>query len=328
LILDVANAVEAVARGAQTFQEIAAEIEKVERQGRYYRRAAEILGFIRNIPGQNRAVVTGLGRKLLNGGQDERLRILTEAVLGQRLFQRVIPFLESKGPRGASKQELERFIETVTQPVGPTMIPRRVSTIVSWMSALRLVKEHSSKFVLQPLPQDILLVNYGDLDEPLFPRRYDLSEYQSTARRIKEEVGNVTALINEAARERANNSHKMLTDLVADRIRAAGAIPKCNSLIDLSTQISNRIYLFEIKSTTGDNHRAQIRRAISQLYEYRYIHNIDGAKLVVVIEQPPPAEEGWMVDYLVNDRELLIAWDGDRRSLHYPDSLRPDLSFL
>ncbi len=145
---------------------------------------------------------------------------------------------------------------------------------------------------------------------------------------MKRKIRNISVLINEAARERAGDSHQMLTNLVAGRIRSAGAIPKRNSLIDLSTELSKTIYLFEMKSTTKDNYRGQVRRAISQLYEYRYIHDIPDASLVVVTEHPPPSEVEWMVDYVVKDRKLLIAWDGDRATLHYPNSLRDALSFL
>jgi hypothetical protein len=86
--------------------------------------------------------------------------------------------------------------------------------------------------------------------------------------------------------------------------------------------------LFEMKSTTNQNVHSQIRRAISQLYECRFLQQVPAAKLVVVIENPPPQEKKWMVDYVVNDRKLLIAWDGDRRTLKFPAEARPDLHFL
>ena len=54
-----------------------------------------------------------------------------------------------------------------------------------------------------------------------------------------------------------------------------------------------RDYLFEMKSTTEDNPHAQIRRGLTQLYEYRYVQNVKEAKLVLVIENPLPRENGW-----------------------------------
>lgn len=96
------------------------------------------------------------------------------------------------------------------------------------------------------------------------------------------------AVVDDAARERANESHQMLTDLVAAKIRKAGAIPKRNRFVDLSALLRDDLYLFEMKSTTGGNVHSQIRRAVSQLYEYRYLQQVPTAKLVVVIENPPP----------------------------------------
>jgi len=83
-----------------------------------------------------------------------------------------------------------------------------------------------------------------------------------------------------------------------------------------------------MKSTTNDNVHAQIRRAISQLYEYRYLQRVPDAKLVVVVENPPPQEKRWIVDYVVKDRQLLIAWDGDRTSLQCPTAIGRELRFL
>jgi len=55
---------------------------------------------------------------------------------------------------------------------------------------------------------------------------------------------------------------------------------------------------------------------------------VPDAKLVLVIENPVPRDKQWLVDYVVNDRQLLIAWDGDRENLHCPNRLREELSFL
>lgn len=134
--------------------------------------------------------------------------------------------------------------------------------------------------------------------------------------------------IDAAALERADLAHQMLTNCVASKIRRAGAIPKQNRYIDLSATINNNQYLFEMKSTTASNTHSQVRKAISQLYEYRYIQNAPDAKLVVVIENPVPKDKRWLIDYVVNDRQLLIAWDGDRTNFHCPDRLRGELCFL
>lgn len=52
------------------------------------------------------------------------------------------------------------------------------------------------------------------------------------------------------------------------------------------------------------------------------------AKLVVVIENPPPQEKRWIIDYVVKDRNILIARDGDRKTLKFPAETATDLAFL
>lgn len=323
---DVIRTVEAVDRGARSFGEIARALGKVDRQGRYYRRAAEILGFIHN--SQNRSVLTARGREFLRK-PDDRARFLADAVLKSRLIQRVIPFLESKRARGVSRQEMEQFIEEVTEPVGQSMIPRRVSTVLSWLERINIIRERNERFQLSThLPYGIEIVEYEDAGEPLFPKRYTLEEYRSVARKIHQAQGYINVLINEAARERAEGSHQMLMNLVAAKIRKAGSIPKNNKYVDLSAAIHDELYLFEMKSTTERNVHMQIRRAISQLYEYRYLQEVPAAKLVVVIENPPPKEKKWIVEYLIKDRNVLIAWDGNGSTLQFPTETGSDLRFL
>jgi hypothetical protein len=323
---DVVRTVEAVGSGARTFADIARALGKVDRQGRYYRKAAEILGFIRN--DNNRSVVTARGRAFLDN-PPERAQRLAEAVLKSRLIQRVIPYLESKGSHGVSRAQMESFIEEVTDPVGASMIPRRVSTVLSWLERIGMVREHKGRYSLRGrLPAGVDIVEYDAPDEPLFPKKYALDEYKSVAGKVREAKGYINVLIDDAARERAEDSHRMLTELVAAKVRAASSIPKSNRYVDLSAVIRDDLYLFEMKSTTDNNVHSQIRRAISQLYEYRYLQEVPAAKLVVVIENPPPQEKKWIVDYVVNDRKLLIAWDGDRKTLQCPTEIGADLRFL
>ena len=110
---DVLNVVNAVGQGAQTFQDLAQYVNKVERQGRYYRKAAEILGLIKN--DQNNSVLTDLGRDFFNANNRNRKEIIKNAVLGAHIFQRMLPFFELH-PNGISRDEIEIFIGEVTDP--------------------------------------------------------------------------------------------------------------------------------------------------------------------------------------------------------------------
>ncbi|TAM82173.1 MAG: hypothetical protein EPN47_09500 [Acidobacteria bacterium] len=322
----VIRTVEAVGTGAQTDQDIADAVGEYDRrQGRYYRRAAEILGFLEKA-GPNQSVLTRKGQQFLRAPDRARDDLLAGAVLSARTMQRILPLLEDHRDRGVQRQQLESFLENVTHTTA-SMAGRRLSTIIRWLTRIGVVKELEGRLFIQNLPEGVGIVEYP-LDEPLFPETRDLREYQDIARRVRSAGNDIQVLVDANSRERANASHTMLTRLVAAKIRAAGAIPKCNALVDLAAEVGGNDYFFEMKSTTDGNSRSQVRRAIAQLYEYRYLQKSPAAQIVVVIERPLPTELNWMVDYVVNDRRLLIAWDGDGRTLHFPDAVRDQLHFL
>ncbi|MHC4984090.1 MAG: DUF7226 domain-containing protein [Planctomycetota bacterium] len=323
----VLKVVEAVGGGARTDQDIGQAIEMVTRQGRYYRRAAEILALIKRKEANN-SVLTPAGRDYLRARPHRKRLILLNRILSGKLFQRVIPFLESKMPEGCTKGQLTSFIAAVTAPTGPTMIPRRTATVISWLTEVGLLKVAASKYVLGTLPSEISHVAYTSDNEPLVPSHFILSEYQEVSHRTPTRGLTSAYLLNTVRAERANAAHLMLTNLVASKIRSAGAIPKCNRLIDLAARIKGKAYIFEIKSTNRRNAHDQIRRGISQLYEYRYQQRALDANLVLVIQKPLARALRWVADYLTRDREILLAWDDDRRSLHCPDRLKGKLAFM
>jgi len=327
VLADVLKVVEGVHQGKRTFQELSVYIDKVERQGRYYRRAAEILGLIQNQG--NRSILTTLGRRYLRANDEQKNQIVAKAVLSSRAIHRVIPFFEGRGESGVSRHELRKFIEEVTQQAGPSMIPRRVSSILNWLQSIGMVKEKNGQYVIQSLPAGVEILEFVP-DEPLMPPKHNLEEYQELSRKVGPSQKDVVILIDHAKRERANKSHRLLTDMVASRVRDAGAIPKRNKLIDLSAHISDCDYVFEMKSTTPQNVLKQIRQGISQLYEYRYLYfkQSTTVKLVLVIENPLPGNLEWLSEYLVKDRSILLVWDGDGKALHCSFGLKSELAFI
>ena len=132
---------------------------------------------------------------------------------------------------------------------------------------------------------------------------------------------------DQAALERAGAAHTQLVNIVAERVRQSGNLPKCNQLIDLAARINNEAYLFEMKSLTPGNARSQIRRGISQLYEYRYLQNLPNVSLILTIETPIPEQLAWMARYLEEDREIYLVWDGNNE-LFASNQTREYLSFL
>lgn len=319
--------IDAVARGARDDKAIAAAIGGLDaRQGRYYRRAAEVLGFTTR-DANHHSIVTPAGKEFANADSVLKQALFVRAVLSNPLFQRLLPFLEAKGATGATRDELELFLNAVAELGAASMVERRVSSYQGWLVKLGLAKMAGRRCVLDRLPAAVPLVRYESDEEPIFPNRYDLKEYQEQAQRVASKQEAIEYYVDRAKRERASTSHETLVSLMAERLRQRGAIPKANRYVDLSARLNEEDYLFEMKSTTEDNPHSQIRRGLSQLYEYRYIQNVEKAKLVLVIENPLPKKNHWMEDYLINDRGVLLVWDGDGK-FHCPPSIRKQLEFL
>jgi hypothetical protein len=321
---DVVRVAVAVQEGAQTYSRIADYIGKVDRQGRYYRRAAEILGLIVNT--DNTSTLTTFGNEFLNAPASVRPQLLHAAIINIPIFQRIIPFLELY-PKGVNRATLETFLSEVTT-MNDTMSARRIHSVVSWLIYLGLLREVAyHKYALVNLPQSAPVLEIQNNAEPLFPKSGELKEYVDAEERTRVAKELVAILVNEAATERADNSHRRLVNLVANRIRKAGSIPRSNKYIDLSTRRGKIPYIFEMKSITNDNARAQIRSGISQLYEYRYLQADPDAKLVLVIEKELPKPLLWMQDYLEKERQIRLIWDGDDK-LYASTETKAELSYL
>ncbi|PHQ30898.1 MAG: hypothetical protein COA80_13925 [Leeuwenhoekiella sp.] len=327
-LVDVIRTIVAVSQGARTYQQIAGAIEKVERQGRYYRKAAEIIGLIVT-PSQNQSILTQLGQVFIQTNPTLTNPILLRGVLNSRIFQRIIPYLEAKGNLGVSRQEFEMFLRGTADLGANTMAPRRISTVISWLVELEIIVIHNSRYILsaQTINQRVDSIQFDNPDEPLLPGTNDLNEYTTVEQRSSSAQETIISYRNSAALERADNAHRHLVNLTSERIRNANALPKFNQLIDLATHINNKDYIFEMKSTTHGNEKSQIRAGLSQLYEYRYLQNKPQAKLVLVLENPLSANEIWRQDYLEQDRDVYLIWDGNNE-LYGNERTRQDLDFL
>lgn len=321
---DVIRAAEAVQEGETTFQSIANYIDKVERQGRYYRRAAELLGLIRNC--RNHSVLTDFGEAFFNAPSHDRTSMLLQAVLKMSLFQRMLPFFEIH-PEGVTRGMLQTFMASVTEPVGPSMMPRRVTTVLNWLRAVNVLVEHGERYHLSTeIINNVPLLDYR-ITEPLLPEPQNLEIYLEVEQRASNASASIQVLRDQASVERANQAHLTLVNVVASRLRSAGCIPRCNQLVDLAARYNDIPYIFEMKSITPENMRSQIRRGLSQLYEYRYLQCLNDAILVLVIESPLSQEYMWLLDYLEQDRAIRLLWDGGGE-LYASTETEDVLSFL
>lgn len=326
-LTSVLKTVIAVGNGARTDIEIANRIPEImgdARQGRYYRNATEMLGFIKNY--QNKSIISDKGRELLKNPVISN-PIFISSILNLNIYQFLIPFLDLHHD-GCTMEQITSYMQTIADKnIGRTMIPRRISTIITWLRKLGFVNKKNSKLILvnnfnDDLPSFVL----KDITQPLLPKTGLLTEYEDIESRFANSLSQITYLKNQKKLERSINAHNYLVNLVAKRLRNINAIPKSNELIDLAVRLDND-YIFEMKSTNEKNVRSQVRKGMSQLYEYRYLQNLHDANLVLVIEKPLGIQNSWMTDFLEGDRDIYLVWDGNGK-LFSSDTTCKKLPFL
>ena len=195
------------------------------------------------------------------------------------------------------------------------------------MRFLGLADLEDGTIVFKGLPASAPIMNISSDEEPIFPKSYEFYEYQEQAQRVRSGKEEISYLVNQALRERAIESHTNLINMMAERLRQHGAVPRSNRYVDLSSRVGGFDFLFEMKSSTPENLHDQIRRGLSQLYEYRYIQNVENARLVLVVETPLESSSEWMIEYLLSDRGILFVWDGNGK-FFFPERISQQLPFL
>jgi len=116
--------------------------------------------------------------------------------------------------------------------------------------------------------------------------------------------------ITRIKRQKRNLAHKLLIDKMCDYLTILGATPKENPHIDLYAEIpTDGSFLFEMKSG-GENFLDQIRKGISQLYEYRfrYKNGIRDDTVLCLVIPDAPNQIPWLCEYLCKDRGICLCW--------------------
>jgi hypothetical protein len=162
-------------------------------------------------------------------------------------------------------------------------------------------------------------------NEPLLPpielggnvREMDTSDFKDWARippaqrtgQDKYQITNDPAVL-----ERANYQHYILEKIVAGLCKERRMTTQTNRHIDLVATLGATSIVFEMKSCTEAGVRSQLRRAVSQLLEYRYLYQAKlgtDVRLCAVIERRPRNESEWLLGYLTYLKIGLI-WKNDR----------------
>ncbi len=103
--------------------------------------------------------------------------------------------------------------------------------------------------------------------------------------KVDSEPPNDPYFVSQTARakiEKANTLHRQTLGAVRAFLEARRIQVSESKLIDAYAVVGNSPAIFEIKSISESNERDQIRHAVSQLYEYRFLHSVPDASLWVV----------------------------------------------
>jgi hypothetical protein len=183
-----------VSKGNRTYQAIATFIGFTERQGRYYRRAAEILGLIRS-DGKNNSVLTEAGATCLN--LYKRNKDFTQAL---KPSLSSIPLLREVYERVSNKAViddddiLDALIELAGVNKSNITIVRRLSTFVTWLKQAGLLEQvDNNKFRLLPI------IAHTEVSMPL---ALDENEF----------LASIVPYLYVAKEEEAADWNKLLTD--------------------------------------------------------------------------------------------------------------------
>ena len=106
--------------------------------------------------------------------------------------------------------------------------------------------------------------------------------------------------------EHANQVHENTVRSLKQCLIMRNLKPSETKLIDTFCILNSGPAIFEIKSITEENEREQIRHAISQLYEYRFLHSLPEASLWIVFSEKPFSQ--WYIEYLTKDRHINVIW--------------------
>jgi hypothetical protein len=118
---------------------------------------------------------------------------------------------------------------------------------------------------------------------------------------------------NPAALERANDQHSLLEQRIFELCKENKLKPRNNIHVDLRVDFGAESVLFEMKSCRAGKIRNQLRKAISQLLEYRYIYRNElqpNVVLCAVLERKPGGRAGWLAGY-IDSLGIGLIWKND-----------------
>lgn len=175
-----------------------------------------------------------------------------------------------------------------------------------------------------------LLPTYENLTSPANVELYDFSLW-NRVRPTRVNMATITTTTDPVKLERANYQHFLLEKAVVALCREAGLQTSTNRHIDVLVQNDQESIIFEMKSSGPGAIRAQIRRALSQVFEYRYLYR-DHLKakqhLCIAIERKPRGAQEWFIEYLSSIGVGLIWKNDDNDFLNCSPAARSAIGHL
>lgn len=272
------------------------------RQGRYYRLAAETLGLIQN--SQNHAVLTPLGdeyAKLTTKAAQKEF--LAQCLLETEVFQTGLQYIQDQKPDYAKLQTWFKGY----YPGAAGTAGRRFATFFSYITDTGLVGLSGSGYVVKKF-QGAVVKQKSKSTTTLAGKA---ATKTTTNAPPMSGTGVIQFEVSEQKRERANHTHWKLVAAKSAFLATKGLPAFENPQVDLFSRAGSDVVMYEMKSVASSNLHAQARKAISQLYEYRYIFSEPSARLCIVTNTPISKADAWLVDYLAKDRLIAYEWTED-----------------
>lgn len=295
----------AIANGHSADGEIEAFIglDSAGRQGRYYRLAAEILGLISNQ--HNHGELTPLGIEFASLPSPARMDFLARCLVETPVFHQALLYIHQHKP---GNEQLKDWFRSF-YPGARSTADRRFHTFMSYLRDADLLRSSSGGTYVHKYA--------GNVVKKSAPATRSL-----TGRSLKKSLpplpstgaqGTIRVDVDAQKRERANQIHWRLIDAKSAFLDARKLEPYANEHIDLYVNDQGEVILYEMKSIApgGTNLLAQIRKAVSQLYEYRYLYEAPDARLCIVTNHAIAEKDAWLLDYLAKDRGIAYEWTED-----------------
>ncbi len=293
----------AVAKGKHADKEIETYIGLASkgRQGRYYRSAAEVLGLISNK--RNHAILTPMGEEFATlKTVGARMDFLARCLVETPVFHLALRYIHQHNPTDAQLNLWFRSIYPGSEGTGK----RRFNTLISYLRDARLLQPSS--------PTNQLNKFVGNIVKQTLPPTKGLTgrkrKHSPPATGAK---GIIRVDVDAQKRERANQIHWKLIDSKSSFLYERDLVPLENEHIDLFANDQGEVILYEMKSVDSEsgNLLSQVRKAVAQLYEYRYIYEEPRARLCIVTNHPIAKKDDWLLDYLCKDRLIAYEWTTD-----------------